>query len=233
MFLQTPYITHVPVHKQSNYSAESRRETEQSEKQAHDERVPLNWWVWNGNVFMLNAAPPQGHGSSAVPSPCLRAPLIIPFKWNVNPHSPQFLPCQYLFDFPLSPHLFSISPTLFLFLLILCLSLSQYPLSSISSGSFQLPAAVFPFLPFFWFAKKARLMDTGCSQLRQESSITQSSTNQSGFINTSAIFFFLSDCGLDLINSNKIWLQLLKMHFGALICLCVRWHLVKHNTTTN
>lgn len=27
---QTPYITHVPAHKQSNYSIESRRETEQS-----------------------------------------------------------------------------------------------------------------------------------------------------------------------------------------------------------
>lgn len=31
-------------------------------------------------------------------SPCLHAPLIITFKWNVNPRSPHFLPCQYLFD---------------------------------------------------------------------------------------------------------------------------------------
>ena len=157
MFLQTPYITHVPLHKQSNYGAESRRETEQSEKQARDERVPLNWWVWNGKVFMLNAAPPQGHGSSARgPAPCLRAahhPIQMKCKSPLSPVPTMSIPLWLPAQPPSIQHLSLLPPRLFLFLLMLCLSvslsLSQYPLSSISLGSFQLPAAVLPFFSFF------------------------------------------------------------------------------------
>lgn len=94
---------------------------------------------------MLNAAPPEGLSSAAVPSPCLLVLLIIPFKWNVNPLCPQLQPCRYLFNFHSAPIYSALLPRrLFLFLLILFLS--QSSLSSISTFPFQLPAAVIPSL---------------------------------------------------------------------------------------
>lgn len=151
---QTPCITRVPAHKQSNYSVESRREAARRGKQAHDERVPLNWWVGNGKVFMLNAATPRGLGSAAVPSPCPRAPLIIPFKWNVNPRFPQFLPCQYVFDSRSAPPTLRsaspLPPGLPLFLLTL--SIPPLPPSALSS---YLP--LFSHFSLFLVCQKVRL----------------------------------------------------------------------------
>lgn len=135
-------------------------------------------------------APPQGLGSSAVPSPRHRALLIIPFKWNVNPSFPQFLPCQYLFDSRSAPHLFSISPP----------SLCALSFSIPCQLFFQLPAAVF-FIP----TRK-------CSQLRlkplKAREFYHTKLNKSVFKNTSAVnfwvFFSVRLCVLDLINCNQI-----------------------------
>lgn len=188
----TPYITHVPAQKQSNYSIERRRETEQSEKQVCDERVPLNWWVWNGKVFMLNAAPPEGLRSAAVPSPSLRVLLIIPFKWNVNPPFSPVLTMSIPLWLPLSLHLFSISllrPRLFLFVLILCLALSlslSISLFFYQCWFFPATCRCFPISSFSSLPEKCGWWIQLCRPLRQESFIIIISTNQSGSINTSA-----------------------------------------------
>ncbi len=89
----------------------------------------------------------QLHRSTAG-TPGLRALLIIPFKWNVNPRFPQFLPCQYLFDSrsaPVYPGAL-LPPRLVLFLLMLCLSLNLPFLPSALALSSYLPL-FFPFLP--------------------------------------------------------------------------------------
>jgi len=162
---------------------ESWRGTEQSEKQAQDERVPLNWWVWN--VFMLNT----GHQRAAE---ALQLHLSASMshsssqKWNVNPRSPQFLPCQYLFDSCLALiYSATLSSLPRLFLLILSLSIPHFvhQLWLLSATCRCFPISAFSVSPES-VADRCSLQPT---EIRR-AFIMLSSTNQSSFISVSLLF---------------------------------------------
>lgn len=137
------------------------------------ERKTSTWWACPLELMGLKqqsiyveCSSTGGPGELRRPSPCLSALLIIPFKWNVNPRSPWFLPCQYLFDSRSAPpsiqHLLSLPDSLSLYTSTLFLSLSLPP-PALAPSSYLLLFS--PSLPLFLACQQVRLMDTGCSQL--------------------------------------------------------------------
>lgn len=145
-------------------------------KQAHDECVPSNWWVWN----VLNASHLRAAGAS-------HELLIIPKIICKSPALPCFLPCQYLFD------------SLVVYSASLC-SLSD-SFSSFSHFVHQLRlltatcCCFFPFLPFLWL-QKLQLMDTVCSQLKAGGFYHAKPNKSIRFTNESILFtsYVLNDC---------------------------------------